>query len=125
MKKITLITIVILALLVSMLPINTAFADKGVVYSEITLNNRTKGVVVVTMINNKGQRLFYSFDPGYVYHQAVPEGVYEYYLVSRCLNEVGRWNLTRNKALDLYCPGEGLDVQLIAPNHNSHVVPTN
>ncbi|MEI7846862.1 MAG: hypothetical protein WCK35_13760 [Chloroflexota bacterium] len=124
MKKVTLITIVILALLVSMLPVSTVLAGKGVINTEITLNNRTKGVVVVTMINSKGQRLFYSFDPGYVYHQAVPQGVYEYYIVTRCKNEVGRWNLTRNKAIDLYCPSEGLDVQLLPPTH-AHVVPAN
>ncbi len=108
MKKTTLIVVVILALLVSMLPMSTVFASKGVQYSTITVNNRTKGVVVLTAIDAKGFRYFYTFDAGYVYKISVPQGNYEFFVTSPCKDYTNQYNLSRNKTLNFYCPkGEG------------------
>lgn len=107
MKKSTLIVVVIIALLVSMLPMSTAFASKGVQYSTVTINNRTKGVVVLTAIDAKGFRYFYTFDAGYVYKITVPQGNYEFFVTSPCKDYTNQYNLTRNKTLNFYCAKGG------------------
>ncbi len=118
MKKITLVTIIILALLISMLPVSTAFAAKAAPETQIQVFNHTKGEVNLSLTDAKGFHYFFSFaDAGTnMYAEVVPQGqYYSFYLVTRCNTIAGVWNMSKNRILDLYCPGEGLDPQFNGP----------
>jgi hypothetical protein len=120
MKKVTVITIVILALLMSMLPMSTAFAAKPTPTTDVTFHNRTHGTIALQLIDPNGFHYFYSFANSGLneYTVSVPEGkYYSYYLVTKCTTEVGTWNLTRNRFVEVYCPTEGVDAQFHAPDH--------
>ena len=109
MKKATLITIVILALLFSMLPVSTAFAAKPIPQTQVTVYNHTKGNVEMVLTDFNGFHYFYSFANSgeNIYTLEVPQGkYYDYYIVTHCETHVGNWNLTRNRFVDLYCSND-------------------
>ncbi|MEI7846865.1 MAG: hypothetical protein WCK35_13775 [Chloroflexota bacterium] len=123
MKKTTIVTLIIIALLMSMLPMSTAFAAKTAPESKITVFNHTHGTVSLAITDSKGFHYFFSFANSgtNVYEEFVPQGnVYSYYLVTRCETTNGLWNMSRNRQVELYCPAEGLDLHFNGAINKAH-----
>lgn len=119
MKKSIIITIVILALLATMLPLTTVFAADKNPQTKVTIINRTKGTVNMHLIGPSGLHYSYSFPNALtnLYTIEVPQGqYYSYYIQSHCETIIGTWNMSRNRLLNLYCPHEeGLLANFRAP----------
>ena len=119
MKKITFVTIIILSILLTLVPASTAFAGKGVVSNDITFINRTHGTIDIRIVDSKGNHFSDSFaDSGTNMHTySITEGIYSYYIRTKCGVEVGTVNLTRNRLIVAYCPVEGLDFRWLIPHY--------
>ena len=112
MKSKVVIMIVVLALLVSMLPMSSVLAAKAVPTVLIISHNQTgKTISLVLTPKGGGNPSFFSFKPGYS-TDSIAEGVYRYYYQTACGIEVGIWNMTRNRTLTTYCAKEGREVNL-------------
>ena len=122
MKKLLIFTILILALLFSLLPASSALAERAVIETKLTIHNRTHGDISIVLTNAKGFHYFYSYaDSGTnEYFTYVLPGIYTYYIITKCANETGRWNMYRSHMVDLYCPREGLDVLFRTPEMMPH-----
>lgn len=114
MKKNLFVVFIVLALLVSMLPVGNVFA-KASQDITITVRNQTRGVASLLLIDNNGNRRYYTFQPGDIAVELVPVGRYAYFLSTPCGNETGAYNLNRHKQLDLYCAKEGREAPLFVP----------
>ncbi|MEI6290520.1 MAG: hypothetical protein WCP19_08815 [Chloroflexota bacterium] len=116
MKKATLITIIILALLVSMLPMSSAFAAKPTPMVKVTVFNHTKGTINMSLTDFNGFHYYATFanSGSNTYSMEVPEGkYYSYYIMTPCDTLVGTQALTRNWTFDLYCNSAISDTVLI------------
>ena len=112
MKARFVILFVVLALLVSMLPMSSAFAAKATPKVDVIVHNQTKGTISLTLTDSIGNPYFFTFKPEFTSGGSVPEGVYSYYLLTPCGYQRGTWSLTRTKQLTLYCAKEGRQVNL-------------
>ncbi len=111
MKSKVVIIIVVLALLVSMLPLSSVLAAKAVPTVLIISHNQTGKTISLVLTPKGGSPFFFSFKPGYS-TDTVPEGIYQYYYQTACGIQVGVWNMTRNRTLTTYCAKEGREVNL-------------
>jgi hypothetical protein len=116
MKARLVILFVVLALLVSMLPMSSAFAHKVTPKVDVIVHNQTAGTITLTLTAKTGS-YYFTFKPEFNSGATVPAGVYSYYLLTPCGYQHGIWSLTRTKQLTLYCAKEGREVNL------SHKVP--
>ncbi len=99
MKKITVITIVILALLFTMLPASTAFAKAS--SAVISVRNQT-GASVDLVIQNASISRQFSFATGAV-EISLPASTYRYVAKTACGLKVGTINLSRSAVLHFSC----------------------
>jgi len=119
MKKSAIVTLVILALLVSMLPMSTAMAAKPAKVS-IFVNNATGGTVALTLVGASGYQNNFSYLPG-MSATSLVEGIYSYRASTPCGLKIGKFNLTRNRQLEFFCPKGSTQITLntvsAGPNH--------
>jgi len=118
MKRSTIIVLVILALLVSMLPVSAAFAAKATPNTKLTIVNRTSAVIYLSMISSKG--LHYSFDipnRGNAVTLTIPQdSIYSYHAQTSCGLMTGVWNMSKNRWATFYCPSEGSTIHFRSPS---------
>jgi len=101
MKKIAFVTLVILALLVSMLPISSAMAAK-VGTSALMIRNQTGAPIAITFTNTAGAKQQYTWAAG-TYWKSVPAYSYTYVANTACGTRAGSVNLTRQARLYFSC----------------------
>ena len=103
MKKSIVVTIIILTLLVSMLPVSTAFAKDGGVVT-VGVRNRSGGTLSLILTDAKGlYTTLYSFgDPGY-YNINVTVGWYDFKASTICGASSGRIFIDKGKAMSFHC----------------------
>ena len=112
MKIRVVMILVVMALLVSMLPMSGALAAKVSPKVGVIVHNQTKGTISLTLTDSIGNPYFFTFKPEFTSGATVPAGVYSYYLLTPCGYQHGIWSLTRTKQLTLYCAKEGRQVNL-------------
>ena len=112
MKAKSFVLLVVLALMVSMLPMSSAIAAKATPKVGIIVHNQTSGSISLTLTDSIGNPRFFTFKSEYTPAVFVPGGIYKYYLLTPCGYQSGIWNLTRTKQLTLYCAKEGRQVNL-------------
>lgn len=110
MKKFAVITIVILALMFSMLPMNTAFAKAST--PQITVRNQT-GAPVTLVIQNEVKTRSFTFAAGAVVI-SVPADTYSYIAQTTCGNKYGTLNMSRAAVLHFSCV-KGEHVKIARP----------
>jgi len=99
MKKTALVTIVILALLISMLPMSMASAKA---YAPvITVRNQT-GSAVTLVVQNAKMNKHYTFADNVTKFQ-IPAGTYSYVAQTACGNKYGTLNMSRTAILHFSC----------------------
>lgn len=99
MKKITFITIIILALMFSMLPVSAAFAKAS--SAVISVRNQT-GAAVDLVIQNSAFSRQYQFAAGAI-EISLPASTYSYVAKTACGLKVGTINLSRAGVLHFSC----------------------
>ncbi len=118
MKKFAIVTLVILALLVSMLPISGVMAAKPAKVS-IYVNNATGGTVALALVGASGYQNNINYLPG-MSATTLTEGIYSYRANTPCGLKIGKFNLTRNRQLEFFCKGSTsvtLNTVSAGPNH--------
>ena len=110
MKKFAVITIVILALMVSMLPMNTAFAKASTPL--ITVRNQT-GAPVTLVIQNAVKTRSFTFATGAAVI-SVSADTYSYVAETACGNKYGTLNMSRAAVLHFSC-AKGALVKIARP----------
>ena len=104
MKKTVVVTIVILTLLISMLPVSTVFAKDGGQHN-VGIRNRTGADMTLLLTTANGfHAAMYSFEPGY-YNTSISEGWYIFQASTRCGASSGRIFLDKGKAFAFHCDG--------------------
>ncbi|MCX6079019.1 MAG: hypothetical protein NTW32_05750 [Chloroflexi bacterium] len=111
MKIKAVLLLTVLALLIAMLPMSSAFAKKPVPVVAINVHNQSGGSITLTLTDTIGNPRFFVFKPEGS-SDTVPAGIYKYYLLTPCGFERGIWNMTRTKELSVYCAKEGREVNL-------------
>ncbi len=101
MKKTVLVTLVILAMLFSMLPISSAIAAK-VGTSALMIRNQTGAPIAISLTNTAGAKQQYTWAAG-VYWKTVPAYIYTYVATTACGPRQGSVNLTRQATLYFTC----------------------
>ena len=119
MKKIALVTLVILALLVSMLPLSSAMAasaaKSSVGTSTVFIRNQTGAPVTIRLMNAAGAMQQFSLPTG-SYYMTFPAYTYSFVANTSCGNRYGSLNLTRKAVLYFSCkPGEQVVLSTIVP----------
>jgi len=118
MKRSTIIVIVLLALLVSMLPVSAAFAGKSTPNAKLTVVNHTGGEIAISMISSTGMHYNFNIKNSGTNQFAlmVPQGFYyTYHAVTPCGLKVGLWNMSKNRFAIFSCPKEGMLIQFVSP----------
>ena len=105
MKKIVLVTLVILALLVSMLPMSTALAAKSRPPTAVFIKNQT-GAPITLVLTSASARQNITLPTG-SYYITVPVANYTYVAATACANRSGSLNLTRRAQLYFSCKSAG------------------
>ena len=108
MKKIALVTLVILALLVSMLPMSTAMAakkDPGT--TAVFIKNQTGAPITLVLTTGIGSQRQQITLPTGSYYITVPVANYTYVAATACANRSGSLNLTRRAQLYFSCKSAG------------------
>ena len=101
MKKIALVTLVILAMLFSMLPISSAIAATvGTV--KLFIKNQTGAPITITFTNAAGAKQQFILAAG-TYFKAFPAYTYSYVANTACGTRYGSLNLTRRAQLYFSC----------------------
>jgi len=112
MKKTVFVTFVILALLVSMLPISAALA-KSPGSAAITVRNQTGGKVTLVLLNSANSRHEFTFS-GSATKISMPVGFYSYVAETICGTKSGVVNMTRAAVLHFSCV-KGEQVKIARP----------
>jgi len=112
MRKMSLVStllVLILVTLESVLPTSLAHAGEPM-YITIFVNNKSGGPVDLSLVID-GYKTYYHYDEGQ-YKTVVPEGRYNFYVVTPCGVQGGFFNLNRSKKLDIFCAKEGREIKL-------------
>ncbi len=112
MKKTVFVTFVILALLVSMLPISAALA-KSPGFASIAVRNQTGGAITLVLLNSANSRHEYKFFGGAT-KISIPVGFYTYVAETVCGAKSGVVNMTRMAVLHFSCV-KGEQVKIARP----------
>jgi hypothetical protein len=107
MRKKIIVMLSVLALLFAMLPSGNAQAKVGT--SNINIRNHTGGTVTLVLRSAEGNTTLTL--PDGVYNLSFPSIVYNYYAVTPCGNQGGKFNLTSSKQMYFFC-GNGPDIFL-------------
>jgi hypothetical protein len=110
MKKFAVVTLTILALLFSFLPMSSAQAKKDPTDVTLKVRNRTGGVVELKLVDQNGDSRWFRYDPGQT-NTPLPEGLYTYYASTPCGNQSGIFNVNITKEL-LFACNRGVEVSL-------------
>jgi hypothetical protein len=114
MKKMILITLVILALLFSFLPSGVALAGKDPT-GELKIRNNTGAPITLILTDAKGNRYTFTFQPGQS-SATLPEGQYSYYIRTACGNQAGGLGLNHVRQLLVSCKDSQLGFDVSNPN---------
>ena len=102
MKKTLFFAFLVLALLVSMLPMQSAFAAK-VGTTPLNIRNKTGGIIDLYMINTvTGAKKYVTFSSN-TYNTTITSGIYSYSATTACGPKHGTVNLTRDAQLLFSC----------------------
>jgi len=102
MKKTLFATLIILALLVSMLPMQSA-AAASVGTTALNIRNKTGGTVDILLINTvTGAKKYVTFASN-TYNTSIASGVYSYTAATACGEKMGKINLTGKAQLLFSC----------------------
>ncbi|MCX6080732.1 MAG: hypothetical protein NTW32_14480 [Chloroflexi bacterium] len=113
MKKSVFVTVIILALLASMLPLGSALA-KEPGNSNVNVRNKSGGVVTVILTNANGSQTL-TLAEG-VYDISLPATTFSYYAITPCGNQVGTFNLTNHRQMFFFCNnGPEIKLQNLVP----------
>jgi hypothetical protein len=115
MKKIALVTLTILTLLFSMLPLSSALAKKDGGDVKLQVKNQTGTPLTLLLIDENGNHLYFTFEPGFT-GATLPEGKYSYYVSTPCGNQSGVFNVNVTKQLFFACGDDGVDTHLQVPD---------
>ena len=107
MRKKIIIVLSVLALLFAMLPSGNAQAKVGT--SNINIRNHTGGTITLVLRSAEGNTTLTL--PDGVYNLSFPSIVYNYYAVTPCGNQGGKFNLTSSKQMYFFC-GNGPEILL-------------
>ena len=116
MKKLTTITLAVIAILTmlfSFLPMSTAQAKREGTDVTLKVRNRTGGQVSLKLVDENGNPMFFVYEPGQT-STPLPEGQYTYYASTPCGNRSGIFNVNVTKELLFSC-NEGLEIALTVP----------
>lgn len=106
MKKSIIITMVVLALIISLLPISSAFAKRETGFVNIEVRNMTNAPVSILFTDSLG--LFshlYVYEPG-IWNLNIQKGEYVYKASTSCGAVSGTANFDRSKKMAFHCsPG--------------------
>lgn len=119
MKKTVLVTLVILAMLFSMLPLSSAIAAK-VGTSNLQIRNQTGAPIAITLMNTAGAMQQYSLPTG-SYYQTLPAYTYSYVANTSCGIRYGSLNLTRKAKLYFSCKSGEEVVMSVAVVDSCHM----
>lgn len=106
MKKTIFVTIIILAMLISLLPMSSAFAKREVGFVNVEVRNLTNTPISVVITDSMGlYSHLYAFEPG-IWNISIQKGHYSYLASTSCGMVSGTANFDMSKKLAFHCkPG--------------------
>ena len=104
MKKITVVTLLIIAMLFSMLPMSSAIAAKGPGTIHLYIRNRTGGDIAVVLTDAAGKKVSWNIEAAVgMYKKNLTLGTYSYYIITPCQKLTGVMNLAGHRQLFFAC----------------------
>jgi hypothetical protein len=101
-KKVTIVTLLVIAMLFSMLPMSSAVAAKGPGNINLYIRNRTGGTISMTLTDAAGKKISYNLTDG-MYKKKLTLGTYSYYIITPCQKLTGVMNLAGHRQLFFAC----------------------
>ncbi|MEI6291576.1 MAG: hypothetical protein WCP19_14205 [Chloroflexota bacterium] len=116
MKKTFFVTLIILALIISLLPLSSAFAKREVGFVNVEVRNMTGAPISVVITDALGlYSNLYTYEPG-IWYLTIQKGEYLYNASTSCGMVSGSANFDRTKKLAFHCrPGAESSVYRAAP----------
>lgn len=111
MKRFIFVTLIILALIISMLPMSSVFAKREVGFVNIEVRNMTGSSISVIITDSLGlYSQLYNYEPG-IWNLNIQMGAYIYNASTSCGMVSGSANFDRAKKFAFHCsPGVELSV---------------